>query len=93
MSVHGCISSPCTLCHPPPPMRVEHLVCPCNTWSDFPQPCGHHQPQYAQYPQNVWSSTDRIVLSAEDHDRVLAMLDEGSNPAPALVVLFQEDKP
>lgn len=26
------------------PVRVEHVVCPCNTPGDFPQPCGIHQP-------------------------------------------------
>lgn len=33
--------------------RVEHLVCPCNTISDFRPPCGIHLATPYQWPETV----------------------------------------
>lgn len=69
-----------------PPLRsgVEHLVCPCNTISDFPQPCPYHAPNWRPQPYVATTNTLSPLipqgLSDEDIERIAERVAEKLRP-------------
>ena len=46
-------------CVKPEETKVEHLVCPCNSISDFPQKCPYHDKDYKSMPRVITSDNTR----------------------------------